>query len=127
MRPEAIHKTLQIFFALLDAGEPLRLSEIERATKFSHQLLGHHLPNMIKDGLIVPLDIDGEKYYTVQFVFLNTTLFTKLSEAIIPIVRIVGENISYEYADGEKQDIIRNCLITFVIAASRGVNDTPND
>lgn len=122
MKADSAQKQLKIFLTMLDADKPLRLTEISDHCKMSPQLVKYHLPNMVKDGLIVPIDIDGEKYYSVQLVFLNTALFDKLSSKIIPVVKIIADNVSYEYAEGDKEDVIRNCLVAYIIGISRHVN-----
>jgi len=122
MKVDSVQKQLKIFLTMLDADKPLRLTEISNLCRMSPQLTKYHIPNMVKDGLIVPIDIDGERYYSVQLVFLNTSLFDKLSTKIVPIIKIIADNVSYEYSEGSKEDVIRNCLISYIIAVSRHLN-----
>lgn len=109
-----------IFFSMLTADCPLKLTEISERSGLSIQLVHHHLPNMIKSGLIVPVSLDEQVYYSVQMVFLNDGLFKKLSKAIIPVIKIISENISYEFCD-DKEEGIRNCLIMYVMAITREI------
>ena len=122
MKLTSAQTQLKLFLSLFDGDRPMRLSEISEVSGESPQLVKYHLPKMIRDGIIVPLDIDGEKYYSVQFVFLNTVLFEKLSEKIIPVVKTIAENVSYEHTKEDKESVIRNSLLCLIMAISRGIN-----
>lgn len=119
MRPEAVQTPIKIFLTMLDADRPLRPADISQLTGLSRQVISYHVPNMVKDGLVVPLEINGQNYFSVQMVFLNNALFKKLSDGIMPIIRVIGDNVSYEYTDNGKEDVIRNCLIAYIVAITR--------
>ena len=121
MSVNPVQTQFKIFLYLLDCDRPLRASEISDGTGLSGQLVHHHLPNMVKDGLILPVDIEGEKHYTVQAVFLKDDVFKMLSEFMLPVVKYIGNNLSYEHTDLERQDVIRNNLMVYIIATSRRV------
>jgi len=119
----SVNTQLKIFLAMLNADRPMRMVDISDETGISIQLVYHHIPNMVKDGIVLPVDIEGEKHYMVQEVFLNDDVFKMLSEFMLPVIKYIGNNLSYEYTDLEHQDVIRNNLMLYIIATSRKLNE----
>jgi DNA-binding transcriptional regulator GbsR (MarR family) len=111
----------KIFLLLLDADKPLRMADIVEGTSLSKQLVSYHITLMIKDGVIIPVDIEGVRYFTVQMIFLNDALFKKLLDSITPVAKLVASSLVYEHTDKGRESVIRNNLIAFLAAVSRKV------
>ena len=125
MSQDSVQTQLKIFLFMLDADKPLRMTEISDGTGYSTPLLCYHIPKMIKNGLLVPVDLEGnipgqmEKFYTIQMVFLNDALIEKLTKAFLPVVKIVGSNLVYEHTENGREGVIFNNLVAFLATISR--------
>jgi hypothetical protein len=112
---------LKIFLAVLDADKALREADIVKATGLPKQLVSYHIPLMVKDGLLVPVDIKKIRYYAVQMIFLNDDLFNKLLDSIVPVVKLVASSLVYEHTENDRESVIRNNMIAFLSTVSRKV------
>ena len=113
----------KIFLLLLDADKALRMADIVDGTGLSKQLVSCHITLMIKDGVIIPVDIKGVRYYSVQMIFLNDALFNKLLDTIVPVVKLVSSSLVYEHTDTGRESVIRNNLVALLAAVSRKSKD----
>ena len=111
----------KIFLLLLDADKPLRMSDIVDGTGLSKQLVSYHINAMILEGVIIPVDIQDIRYYTVQMIFLNDALFKKLLDSISPVAKLVASSLVYEHTDTSRETVIKNNLVAFLAALSRKV------
>lgn len=75
-----------IIFDLMESEGPKQLNHIAVDTGLQPQLVDYHLRNMVITGLVITVTNNGKKYYMLQPVFYDETLFEGLAEALLPVV-----------------------------------------
>ena len=106
-----VDNRIKIAFYLYEAKKPLTLSEISKRTKLSPQLVIHHLPIMIEEGILMCGSMDGRKCYILQSFFYDDTIMDSIFASLIPIATFIdGKELTMEYTDISKQKVILNCV-----------------
>ena len=84
----------KIIAAMFNISEPARISDIARETKQKTQMVGYHIKELIKIGIVKSdNEIEGCKYYKLQPLFYDESLFEGLSRALLPVADSSSEGI----------------------------------
>jgi len=106
-----VDNRIKIAFYLYEAKKPLTLSEISKRTRLSPQLVKHHLPIMVKEGILLSGSIDDRKSYILQSFFYDNTIMDSIFASLVPITTFMdSKELTTEYTNISKQQIILNCV-----------------
>ena len=106
-----VDNRIKIAFYLYEAKKPLTLSEISDRTELSPQLVKHHLPIMVKEGILICGSMDGRKSYILQSFFYDDTVMDSIFASLVPIATFMdSKELTTEYTDISKQQVILNCV-----------------
>ena len=90
-----------IFDTLFEAPGPLRFYEIHRRTDLAKDNLAYHLKNMVRSGILIPLEDEG---YGLQALYYDEKALESLEVSLELVVSIVSSHTVWDYIDMEKQD-----------------------
>jgi len=107
--PKTTQTQYRIVLTLVVNGNEMTLSEIADSIKVDRQLVAHHLPIMIKKGLVVPTT---DKRYMCQPVMNNIDELIKYTE---PIIQKMSEGIFDEHAKSTENVIMENLMCYFAL------------
>jgi len=103
--------SLLIIKTLILAESPLRLTELVKKSGIYKEKLHYNLKNMIAEGLILMVEIEGKKYYLPQPIFIDNDILYALYQATTPLVKIIDKNMDYSQAeDSDTSEIFINCF-----------------
>lgn len=106
-----IDNRIKIAFYLYEAKKPLTLSEISKRTELSPQLVKHHLPIMIQEGILLCGSHDNRKSYILQSFFYDDTIMDSIFASLVPIATFIdSKELTTEYTDVSKQQVMLNCI-----------------
>lgn len=81
-----------IAYHLYREAKPLTLSEIAEKSGLSPQLVNHHLPIMITEGLALKIVTDDKTYYALQAFYYDAGIMDSIFQAYTPIVDYIREH-----------------------------------
>ena len=106
---------IKIAFYLYKLDKPATLSEISKASQISPQLLNHHLPKLIQEGIALQTEEAGKKYYLLQPFYYDTGIMEAIYSTLTPIVTFIHTNESdYTQTNLPPEEAIINCIHTLI-------------
>ena len=103
----------KILKALAEAGEPLRIGEIAVASGVSRQLVGYWIPELVRNGVVIPVRRLTVMKYQVQPALIEYNLTPgKLKELMAPLLEEVDfSHVEDSDIDNAVLDLIRTCIL----------------
>ena len=93
----------------------MTLIQISKASDLSPQLLNHHLPLLIQEGVALQIENNDTKYYMLQPFFYDEGIMEAIFATFIPIIKFIDkEESNYTQTDEHKNKIIINCIQTLI-------------
>ncbi len=109
-----------VFCTLVDAKEPMTLSQIARRMRLPRQNIAYHIPTLVDAGIVIR---DGDEYFC-QPIFVTAPLLDATREKIAEIFRMMLDTKIYgddiELADQEQ--IAKNCLQAMIFIVMSELN-----
>ena len=124
---EQVSSDVRVAFALFDAEEPLTLMGISRRSGMTPQHVKYHLDRLVESGVIIPLNRDGNKLYTLQPFFYGDVR-DSLYRRFHPIVSDIAANMVFDHIDanGGRRDVaLVNSLRMFIALFSIDLDRLP--
>jgi len=100
----------RIVLAVANTGKPLTLSEIENKTGITRQLIRYHIPSLISNGVLLPIEHDGKRFYSAQLPFISDEVFDSMVDMLSSIVDKVSENLVFNGTSVPRESIVKNNL-----------------
>ncbi|KKN52687.1 hypothetical protein LCGC14_0610200 [marine sediment metagenome] len=114
---------IKIAFYMYKAAKPLSLSQLASVSDISPQLLNHHLPKLIKEGIAVMVEEAGTKYYLLQPFYYDEGIMAVIFHAFSPIVEFINRSeCDYSQTEADPEDIIANNIQALLRFFSINVN-----
>ena len=114
---------IKIAFYMYKADRPLSLSQLATASKISPQLLNHHLPKLIKEGIAILVEEGGTKYYMLQPFYYDEGVMNAIFATFSPIVEFINRSeCDYSQAEADPEDLIANNIQALLRFFSINVN-----
>lgn len=105
----------KIAFHMYRAAKPLSLSQLATASDISRQLLNHHLPKLIEEGIVVMVEDSGTKYYLLQPFYYDEGIMNAIFHTFSPIVEFINRSeCDYSQTEADPEDIIANNIQTLL-------------
>jgi predicted transcriptional regulator len=101
-----------ILDVLFENKEPLNLYKISKLSKLSHQTVKYTITNLIKKGLILPVNTSNGTRYSVQKIFHSDDQIIKsVLNSIEPFVDAIHPHLNLEYAEDIKEALANNVAL----------------
>lgn len=115
---------VKIAFYMYKADRPLSLSQLAVESSISPQLLSHHLPQLISEGIAIMVEEGGTKYYLLQPFYYDEGIMNAIFNTFSPIVEFISRSeCDYSQAQAEPEDIIANNIQALLRFFSIHVDD----
>lgn len=98
---------LRIVLACVYADKPLSATKIARETNLPRQIISYHLPRLVGDGLLLPVEQGRTLLYSPQHFFVDEKVFSKITKLMEPVIEKVSDNLIVTNKE-EGERVLRN-------------------
>ena len=84
---------LRVVLACVYADKPLSVTQIARKANLPRQIISYHIPRLVGDGLLLPVEQGRTLLYSPQHFFVDDKVFSQITELMGPIIKKVSENL----------------------------------
>lgn len=102
---------------LINSDEPLTLSQISKSSGVDKQLVFHHLPKMINQGLVLKHKNEDTKYDCQPA--LKNEMAEQILESMEPIILLISKNVDASQSDSKDKTVFENLMCLFSILAEQ--------
>lgn len=113
MLPRGTETQLSILYTVLRADKPLQLSDIADQAGMAKQKVHYHIPALVKQGLLVPHDLDGARYYSLQPPFLREELFRAYMDEMRDLFHRLGNELIGDHV-ADLPEAVKNNFALFI-------------
>ena len=84
---------LRIVLACVYADKPLSVTQIARKANLPRQIISYHIPRLVGDGLLLPVEQGRTLLYSPQHFFIDDKIFQQVLKLMGPVIDKVSENL----------------------------------
>ena len=108
---------LRIVLTCVYADKPLSVTQIARKANLPRQIISYHLPRLVGDGLLLPVEQGRTLLYSPQPIFIDEKIFQQITKLMEPMIKKVSENLIVTDKNDAERVLRNNSFLLLTILA----------
>lgn len=106
---------LRIVLAVVYADKPLSATKIARETNLPRQIISYHIPRLVGDGLLLPIEQGRTLLYSPQQFFIDDKIFSQITKLMGPVIDKVSENLIVPSKEDAERFLRNNMFVLLTV------------
>ena len=108
---------LRIVLTCVYADKPLSVTQIARKANLPRQIISYHIPRLVGDGLLLPVEQGRTLLYSPQHFFIDDKVFSRITKLMGPVIKRVSENLIVTNKEDTERILRNNFFLLLTVLA----------